>query len=147
MTWFWARSLRYSVLVRVAIAMNFSHLWAAFSALITANVEKKSNYVRHLISQFVILTCLLELFGFFVKQGEITAYFWQEEILQTGLILETWHSLGYGDQMEGHLLILWQQYCREPHFIIENCLSDSVLVIYQDFLKISNVKHILELHL
>lgn len=39
-TWFWARSLRYSVLVRVAIAINFSHLWAAFSALITTNEEK-----------------------------------------------------------------------------------------------------------
>lgn len=62
---------------------------------------KKSNYVRHLISQFIILSCLLEF-----KQGEITAYFWQEEIQQTGLILETWHFLGYGDQMEGHLLIL-----------------------------------------
>ena len=40
-TWFVARSLRYSVLVLVAIALNLSALWAAFSAFITKQMKKK----------------------------------------------------------------------------------------------------------
>lgn len=66
--------------------------------------KNKLKYVRHLINQFVILSRLLEIFS--LSNQVNNSYFWQEEIQQIGLILETWHSQGYGDQMEGHLLIL-----------------------------------------
>jgi len=40
-----ARSLRYSCLVLVAIALNLSDLWAAFSAFITEIEIKKINNI------------------------------------------------------------------------------------------------------
>lgn len=38
--WFWVRFLRYSVLVRVVIVINFLYLWVVFLVLIIINEEK-----------------------------------------------------------------------------------------------------------
>ena len=114
-TWFWARSLRYSVLVRVAMAINFSHLWAAFSALIT----EKSKHIILKHCPFILCCDTVWVAAFpirflkFYISRRVQAYFWQEGIPQTGLILGTLHFLGYEDQMEGHLLTLWRQYWKE----------------------------------